>query len=358
MTSKKTTLSSIFNKIKLHQRISTDDTIYLYEHATLGELAVMADIRRRKFNGDNIYYIKNIHIEPTNICQNRCKFCSYRRAEGDSDTYKLSHEQIIDRIKAAGDISEVHIVGGLHPDYNLDFYTNLFSAIRTQFPKIHRKGLTAEEIKYLSELSGKTYTEVLQAIVNSGLQSMPGGGAEIFDSEIRSIACPDKLSGEDWLKIHEVAHTLGIITNATMLYGHIENTLHRIKHLEAIRNLQDKTKGFNAFIPLKYRLSENQLGLTNEVSIIDDLRTYAISRIFLDNIPHIKAYWPMLGLQKAILMTSFGADDLDGTISQSTEIYSTTGNIGKDGISTQELCLAIQAEGKTPIERDSYYNAI
>ncbi|HOG20129.1 MAG TPA: CofH family radical SAM protein, partial [Salinivirgaceae bacterium] len=292
MTSKESTLSNIYNKIKLHQRISTDDAINLFEHATLGELAVMADIRRRKFNNDTIYYIRNIHIEPTNICQNRCKFCSYRRTEGDSDTYKLSHEQIIDRIKAAGEISEVHIVGGLHPDYDLDFYTTLFSSIRNQFPKIHRKGLTAEEIKYLSGLSGKTYTEVLHALVNSGLQSMPGGGAEIFDSEIRKKTCPDKLSGEDWLKIHETAHMLEITTNATMLYGHIEETTHRIKHLEAIRNLQDKTRGFNAFIPLKYCLSENQLGLTSEVSITDDLRTYAISRIFLDNIPHIKAYWP------------------------------------------------------------------
>jgi aminodeoxyfutalosine synthase len=351
-------IHAIQEKVLHGQRITSNDALTLFHNATLGELATMADIVRQRFNGNTVYYIRNTHIEPTNICRNKCKFCSYRHSEGDTGSYKLSGQQVLNKIKSAGLITEVHIVGGLHPDFNLDYYTRLFSSIRIEFPDVHRKGLTAEEIKYLSDLSGYSFFDLIKMLISSGLQSMPGGGAEIFDPEIRQKICPDKLTGAEWLEVHETAHKLGLPTNATILYGHIENSEHRVAHLESIRHLQDQTHGFNAFIPLKYKLSQNQLGLTSEVSLTEDLKMFAISRIFLDNIPHIKAYWPMLGLQNALLMLSFGADDLDGTITQSTGIYATTGNIGQKGISVNQLCASIKAEGKVPVERDTLYNQI
>lgn len=357
-TKKESIIDSILKKVINQQRISTQDAMDLYKHATLGNLGQMANIRRNKIAGDNVYYIKNIHIEPTNICQNKCKFCSYRHNEGDKNAYKLNKDQIINKIKQAHDISEIHIVGGLHPDYNVKFYADLFNTIKTEFPNIHRKGLTAEEIKYLSEISEKSPRETLSILIDSGLESMPGGGAEIFDEQIRQRICPEKLTGIEWLSIHETAHKLGISTNATLLYGHIESLENRIDHLNLLRTLQDKTKGFNAFIPLKYKLSENPLNITKETPLLDDIRMFSIARIFLDNIPHIKAYWPMLGFDNALLMLNFGANDLDGTIAQSTNIYSSTGNIGNNGITVEKLTNAIIKTGKTPVERDSLYNAI
>lgn len=358
MTNNNDTIRIIYQKVIQNNRITATEALHLYDKASLGQLADMAEHVSRKYNDNKIYYIKNIHIEPTNICRNKCKFCSYRHDEDQQGAYKLTHSQILDKIESAGDISEVHIVGGLYHEFDLKFYTRLFSLIRDKFPKIHRKGLTAEEIHYLSENSGKSYSEILKALIDSGLESMPGGGAEIFDPQIREIICPEKLTGEQWLEIHKEAHSQKITTNATMLYGHIETAEQRINHLLEIRNLQDQTNGFNAFIPLKYRLAENSLGITTESPLTDDLRTFAISRIYLDNIPHIKAYWPMIGFQNAILLTSFGADDLDGTIAQSTRIYSSTGNIKSNGITTQKLIDAIVAERKIAVERDSLYNQL
>ncbi len=349
-------LQTIEEKVQNGHRITPQDALILYQKASLGKMAQLADLIRERINGDTVYYIRNTHIEPTNICRNKCKFCSYRRSDGDVGSYRLSVDQILEKIKSAGNITEVHIVGGLHPDYNLDFYVSLFSAIREKFPSLHRKGLTAEEIKYLSQLSGKPFIEILKVLADSGLQSIPGGGAEIFDPTIRQQICPEKLTGQEWLDIHESAHSMGLPTNATLLYGHIETSKNRIDHLEAIRNLQDRTHGFNAFIPLKYRLSENQLGLQHEVPLTEDLRMFALTRIFLDNVPHLKAYWPMLGMQNALLTLSFGADDMDGTIAQSTGIYSPAGNIGKKGVTVEHLHNLISTEGRIPVERDSLYN--
>lgn len=350
--------STIFEKIEHKTRITPQEALELYTNVPIGTLGQLADKKRESISGNNIYYIKNIHIEPTNICQNKCKFCSYRHDENDKESYKLNKNQILHRISTAKDISEIHIVGGLHKDYNLEFYTDLFKTIRDQYPNIHRKGLTAEEIKYIAELADKSIKETLVELINSGLESMPGGGAEIFDAQIRPQICPDKLTGDEWLSIHKTAHELGISTNATILYGHIESIEHRIDHLNQLRELQDKTGGFNAFIPLKYKLAKNALGIEKETPLIDDLRMFAISRIFLDNIAHIKAYWPMLGFDNALLMLSFGANDMDGTIAQSTKIYSSTGNISEHGITTNKLIDAITERGKKPIERDSLYNHI
>ncbi|HON18902.1 MAG TPA: CofH family radical SAM protein [Salinivirgaceae bacterium] len=351
-------LHEIIQSVEAGDRIEPEDAKMLFQEASLGQMAELADRVNQRINGKKVYFIRNIHIEPTNICRNRCGFCSYRKSAGEPGAYVLSVEEILSKIEAAFDISEVHIVGGLNSDLQLSFYCSLFEQIRSRFPNIFRKGLTAEEIHFLSGGDPMRYSEVLKKLINSGLQAMPGGGAEIFKQSIREKICPDKLSGDQWLLIHKTAHLLGISTNATILYGHIETLDDRIDHLWKIRQLQDETKGFNAFIPLKYKLSENSLGLTREVPLMEDLRMFAISRIFLDNVPHIKTYWPMLGFENALLMLSFGADDLDGTVAQSTGIYNQTGNIGKSGRSVDELVTAIRAEGKIPVERDSLYREI
>ncbi len=353
-----TSIGDIHSKVIAGVRISTEEALHLYHNATIGELAVLADSIRQRLNDNIVNFIRNIHIEPTNICRNRCRFCSYRKSKEEFGSYTLSEAEVLERIANAGDISEVHIVGGLNTELDLNYYLNLFQAISKHFPLLFRKGLTAEEIHFLCGNKPSNYADVLQKLKDSGLQSLAGGGAEIFKPEIRRVICPEKLSGEEWLLVHKTAHRLGLPTNATILYGHIESPEDRIDHLVQIRQLQDETHGFNAFIPLKYKLSANSLGIKSEVPLIDDLRMFAISRIFLDNIPHIKAYWPMLGFENALLLLSFGADDLDGTISQSTGIYQNTGNIGKFGLTAEQLVDAIRRENKIPVERDSNYREI
>lgn len=356
-TQYKTPIDQILHKIENQNRISINETIALWQ-LPLPILADLANKQQERINRNKVYFVKNIHVEPTNICQNDCKFCSFRKKENSNGSYSLSIEQIIEKITAAGDIQEVHIVGGVNKKYNLQFYTTLFETIRNMFPSIHRKGLTAEEIHFLSKEASISIKETVKELINSGLESMPGGGAEIFAPKIRQILCPNKLTGEQWIEIHETAHKQGITTNATMMYGHIETIEDRITHLDKLRELQDKTGGFNAFIPLKYKVTASELEIKKEVNSVEDLKTVCISRLFLDNIPHIKSYWPNIGFENAILAINFGADDLDGTISQSTEIYAPTGNINKNGISPEKIIEAIKKNGKTPIQRDALYNVI
>lgn len=294
------------------------------------------------------------------MCVFDCKFCSYSRLLKQKEgSWEMSAEQMLDIVRSykGKPVTEVHIVGGVHPKLGLDFFADLLSKVRAIMPEIHIKAFTVVELDYMFRKAKVSTAEGLQILKDHGLNSLPGGGAEIFDEEIRKQICEDKCSSEVWLAIHETAHRLEIPSNATMLYGHIESFEHRIDHMDRLRKLQDRTKGFNTFIPLKFRNGDNQMSNVPEVSVIEDMRNYAVSRIFMDNIPHLKAYWPMLGRTNAQLSLGFGVNDIDGTIDDSTKIYSMAGSEEQNpSMNTQELVELINAVGRHPIERDTLYN--
>lgn len=354
-------LRVIAEKITGNIRITPEDGLFLFKKADLSLLGLLAGVVRRRHNGNLAYFNRNFHIEPTNKCIYNCRFCSYHKPEGDPESWEYSHEEMLDIVKRFDDkaVTEVHIVGGVHPTHDLHYWGSLIRKIKAYRPSIHVKAFSAIELDHMISLAGCTIEEGLKLLKGYGLDSIPGGGAEIFDEELRKIICDEKSSSELWLKIHETAHRLGIPSNATMLYGHIETYAHRINHLERLRSLQDKTKGFNAFIPLKYKKSNNSMSYLGEVNIIEDLRNYAISRIYLDNFPHIKAYWPMIGKECAQISLSFGTDDMDGTIDDTTRIYSMAGSTEENPVmSTEEISILIRQSGFIPVERDSLYNPI
>jgi aminodeoxyfutalosine synthase len=354
-------LRVIAEKVMSGSRISPEEGLMLYEKAELALLGFLAGNVRRRFNGNYVYFIRNFHIEPTNKCIYNCRFCSYHRDEDDPESWEYSTDEMIEIVRRfdSREVREVHIVGGVNPGRDVEYYGNLIRRIKKHRPELHIKAFSAIELDYMIKLSGLTVTEGLSMLKASGLDSIPGGGAEIFDETVRSKICPGKTSSLEWLKIHETAHNLHIPSNATMLYGHIEEYSHRIDHMERIRSLQDKTHGFNAFIPLKYKKANNPMAPAGEVGIAEDLRNYAVSRIYFDNIPHIKAYWPMTGKEAAALSLSFGADDLDGTIEDTTRIYSMAGAEEKNpAMGTDEIRQLIREAGFEPVERDSVYNFI
>ncbi|MCJ7448457.1 MAG: aminofutalosine synthase MqnE [Bacteroidales bacterium] len=354
-------LRQIAEKINNDIRISPDEGLVLFQKAELSLLAVLSGIVRRKKNSNLTYFNRNFHIEPTNNCIYNCRFCSYHKPAGDPESWEYSHEEMLDIVKRFDnkEVTEVHIVGAVHPLHDLHYYGKLIQKIKQHRPELHIKAFSAIELDYMIRKAGNTIEEGLRQLKNYGLDSIPGGGAEIFDGQLREKICDEKTSSELWLSIHETAHRLGIPSNATMLYGHIETYAHRIDHMERLRNLQDKTGGFNSFIPLKYKKANNSMSYLGEVSIIEDLRNYAVARIFLDNIPHIKTYWPMIGKDIAQLSLSFGADDLDGTIDDTTRIYSMAGAEDKNPeMATDEICKLIRDAGFDPVERDSLYNII
>jgi len=362
MLSSNALIKSIQYKVFNSERITTEEGLYLYENASLSELAFLANFIREKKHGNRSYFNRNFHIEPTNVCVYTCSFCSYsrlikKRAEG----WEYTHEQIMDIVKSFDEkpVTEVHIVGGVLPKYDLEFYIKLFKAIKQHRPELHLKALTPVEFHYIFKKAKIGYEEGMLRMLEAGVDSLPGGGAEIFDEVLREKIAGGKCSSEEWLRIHEIWHQLGKKSNATMLYGHLETYAHRIDHLERLRILQDKTGGFQTFIPLKFRNKDNELSYLPEVSILEDLKNYAVSRIFLDNFEHIKAYWPMLGRSNAQLSLSFGVDDLDGTIDDTTKIYSMAGSEELNpSMSTVELVQLIQQVGRTAVERDSIYNVI
>jgi aminodeoxyfutalosine synthase len=354
-------IKEVAAKVVTGRRISGEDALLLYSKADLPVLALLSGIVRRRLNNDFAFFNRNFHIEPTNICVYNCRFCSYHKPHGDPESWEFSHDQMLDIVKKFDNINvtEVHIVGGVHPLYDLDYYCLLISRIHEHRPEIHIKAYSAIELDYMISRSGLSIKEGLERLKESGLDSIPGGGAEIFDEEVRKRTCPEKTSSKRWIEIHETAHNLGITSNATMLYGHIETYAHRVDHMERLRDLQDRTGGFNAFIPLKYKKTNNQMSYLGEVSIVEDLRNYAVARIFLDNIPHLKAYWPMAGRELARMSLLFGADDLDGTINDTTRIYSMAGAEEKNPeMTTEEICRLIRDAGYKPVERDSRYNFI
>ena len=355
-------LRIIAEKVKFNQRISFDEGILLYEKGELGYLGTLANFIREQRHGDLTYFNRNFHIEPTNLCVYDCKFCSYSvLIKEKSQGWQYTMEDMMEIVKKydSEPVTEVHLVGGVLPQYDLKFYSELFTKIHEHRPGIHVKALTPVEYHYIFKKAKIDYATGMKLMKESGLDSIPGGGAEIFHPDIREQIAKDKCTGEQWLQIHEEWHKLGMRSNATMLYGHIEKFVHRVDHLDQLRKLQDRTSGFQTFIPLKFRNQDNQMSHIPEVSVIEDLRNYAISRIYLDNFDHIKAYWAMISRNTAQLSLNFGVDDIDGTLDDTTKIYSMAGAEEQNpAMSTQELVELIKQVGRYPIERDTLYNVI
>jgi aminodeoxyfutalosine synthase len=355
-------LKSIAEKVYNDVRISNDDALLLFNEGSISFTGSLANYIREKKHGNRTYFNRNFHLEPTNVCLYTCTFCSYSRLiKKREEGWEYTLDEMMEMIKKYDDqpVTEVHIVGGVLPQYDVKFYSGLFSAIKKHRPDLHIKALTPVEYHYMFKKEKISYEEGMKLMKEAGLDSMPGGGAEIFHPEIRDQIAGGKCSGDQWLRIHEIWHEYGGKSNATMLYGHIENYWHRVDHLDQLRQLQDKTGGFQTFIPLKFRNENNQLSHIPEVSSIEDLRNYAISRIYLDNFDHIKSYWPMIGRDMAQLSLAFGVDDIDGTIDDTTKIYSMAGSEEQSpALSTEELVKLIKRVGRTPIERDTLYNVL
>ena len=323
-------LQKIADKVYAGQRLSREDGLLLFEKADLSFVGALANHVREKLRGDNVYFNRNFHIEPTNVCVFTCNFCSYSRLYAHREEgWELSLDDMLNIVKKydGQPVTEVHIVGGVHPKMNLYFFADLLKAIKAHRPDLHIKAFTAVELDYMFRKAKLSNDEGVKVLKEAGLNSIPGGGAEIFDEEIREKICADKVDAEGWLAIHEAIHNAGMHSNATMLYGHVEKYEHRIDHMDRLRQLQDKTGGFNTFIPLKFRNGDNDMSNVPEVSLVEDLKMYAVARLYMDNFPHLKAYWPMLGRKNAQLTLSFGVDDIDGTIDDTTKIYSTTTSI-------------------------------
>lgn len=325
----------------------------------LTTLSGLATERKRKASGDKVFYIKNFHIEPTNICRYHCKFCSYRKNHGQAEAWDTPLEEIA-QIAASYQgrgIQEVHIVGGVNPHHTIEYFCKVISTIKKELPAAAIKAYSAIEHIYMAQKAGLSFKDALSMLRDSGMATITGGGAEIFAPHIREQICADKPDGDSYLALHRAAHELGIDTNATMLYGHIETIADRIDHMQRLRDLQDETGGFNAFIPLKYRSKANGMSHLGEVSVVEDMRTLAIARLFLDNIPHIKAYHPMYGVKTTEMALLYGADDIDGTVEDTTKIYSMAG-VKSDIMTEERLIETIENVGFIPTLRDTFYNDI
>lgn len=355
-------LKQIADKVLGQERLTQEEGVILFEKGDLGFVGALANHVRERMHGDKTYFNRNFHIEPTNVCVFTCKFCSYSRLyKNREDGWELSVEQMMHIVQKYDNqpVTEVHIVGGVHPKMDLNFFCELLQRIRAHRPDLHIKAFTPVELDYMFRKAKLTVEEGMKKLYDAGLQSMPGGGAEIFHPEVRNEICHDKVDADGWLAIHRAAHNLGMHSNCTMLYGHVEKFWHRVDHMERLRNLQDETHGFNTFIPLKFRNKDNDMAHIPESSVIEDLRMYAIARLYMDNIPHLKAYWPMLGRNSAQLTLAFGVNDLDGTIDDTTKIYSMAGSEEQTpSMNTAQLALLIRQAGRRPVERDTVYNEI
>jgi aminodeoxyfutalosine synthase len=355
-------LKKIGEKILNKERISFEDGVLLFEQGSLSYLGALANWVREDKHGDKTYFNRNFHIEPTNVCVFSCKFCAYsklyaHREEG----WELSIDQMMHIVKSydGKPVTEVHIVGGVHPKMDMEFFVTLLKSIKAHRPELHIKAFTPVELDYMFRKAKLSTAEGMRLAHEAGLDSLPGGGAEIFHPEIRTQICEDKVDADGWLAIHQAAHELGMHSNATLLYGHVEQYWHRIDHMERLRQLQDKTGGFNTFIPLKFRNKDNDMSHVPESSVIEDLKMYAVSRLYLDNFPHVKAYWPMLGRQNAQLTLNFGVNDIDGTIDDTTKIYSMAGSEEQSpSMSTADLVTLIKQVNRQPVESGTLYNEI
>ncbi len=350
-------IDDILHKAIEGKRLSVEEGVALFESDLLHKIGRAASELSHRLNEGRVYFVVNRHINPTNICVNRCKFCAFSRSKGEEGAYELGIDDILEKVNTSpADLKELHIVGGLHPDWDITYYEALLREIKKVRPQVHIKAFTAVEIDYLANRSSLTIEDTLKRLKDSGLDAMPGGGAEIFNKSTRSKLCPEKITSERWLEIHRTAHGLGIKTNATMLYGHIESFKDRVEHLLALRDLQSETNGFQAFVPLPYH-PENTYLTTRYPSGIDDLKTIAISRLILNNIPHIKAYWIMLGEKLTQVALCFGADDIDGTVIEERITHS-AGAQTEEGLSRDRLVDLIKRASRIPVERDALYNVV
>jgi aminodeoxyfutalosine synthase len=352
------TIDRIKDKVLSNKRLTRKDGIDLFKSNDLLALGRMASHSARKKNGNNVYFVQNMHINPTNICVNRCKFCAFSRSKGEPGAYEMSIDDILSKARSAEKgVREFHIVSGLHPDLPFEWYLDMLRALKAEFPKKHLKAFTAVEIDYLAKLSGLSLADTLTKLKEAGLGSLPGGGAEIFNPSVRNTLCAEKISGDRWLTVIEAAHKAGLKTNATMLYGHIESAEHRIDHLISLRELQDRTGGFQAFIPLSFHSQNTEIKKSAYTTGFDDLKTLAISRLMLDNFDHIKAYWVMLGEKIAQVSLSFGVDDLDGTVVEE-RITKAAGGTTDGSLTKDDIVHLIKEAGRTPVERDTVYHVV
>jgi aminodeoxyfutalosine synthase len=349
-------IEHIQKKVYAGKRLTRKDGLELFHSNDLLALGRMATHVARQKNGNHVYFVQNMHINPTNICVNRCKFCAFSRSKGEPGAYEMSISDILLKARGAGKgVRELHIVSGLHPDLPFEWYLEMLRKLKQEFPKLHLKAFTAVEIDYLAKLSGLSLKDTLLMLRDAGLGSMPGGGAEIFNSSVRNTLCAEKISGDRWLKVIQTAHGVGLKSNATMLYGHIETAEHRVDHLIKLRDLQDKTGGFQAFIPLSFHSQNTEIKKSAYTTGFDDLKTLAISRLMLDNFDHIKAYWVMLGEKIAQVSLSFGVDDLDGTVVEE-RITKAAGGATDGSMNKDDIVYLIRQAGRTPVERDTVYN--
>ncbi len=339
-------------------RIDFDEALKLYD-AEFFDLGEKADRVRKQLHGKKTYFNINRHINPTNVCKDICKFCAYSASRKNPNQYTMSHDeilQVVDEIDKKG-AKEVHIVSAHNPNTGLEWYLEIFKKIKDAYPHIHIKALTAAEVNFLAKEYNKSYDEILDLMIENGVDSMPGGGAEIFDEKVRDYICKGKVSSDEWFEIHRKWHERGKKSNVTMLFGHVENRAHRVDHMMRIRNLQDETGGFNCFIPLVYQMENNYLNVKEPITANEILRTFAISRLVLDNVPNLKAYWVTSTVNLALVAQEFGANDLDGTI-QKESINSAAGAKSANGIELDEFVGLIKDSGFTPVERDSLYNEL
>lgn len=355
-------LAVIREKVEAGERLSFDDGLFLYDDVDLFTLGELANRVRERKNGQFAYYNVNTHLNPTNVCLYRCTFCAFRADLKSPKGYVMSNEKMLEHAGAACDrgATELHIVGGLHHTLPYEWYLNVVRIIHRAYPRLHLKAYTAVEWNWFSELTGRPTRDILAEFKDAGLGSLPGGGAEIFHPEVRDLICEHKADADTWARIHREAHELGLRSNATMLYGHIENTRHRIDHLCRLRSLQDETGGFQTFIPLAFHPDNTKLAEQRHIpkpSGLLDLKTVAVSRLMLDNFPHIKAYWVMLGIKTAQVALSFGADDIDGTVVHE-KIYHDAGSTEPQELTATELRRLIEEAGRIPVERDTLYHEV
>ncbi|MBI2844601.1 MAG: aminofutalosine synthase MqnE [Armatimonadetes bacterium] len=354
-------IADIVEKVQAHERLSFEDGVRLFESNDITAIGCAADMVRRRLNGNKTYYIVNRHINHTDVCKNRCKFCAYSRSEGEDGAYMMSVAEVVARAEELYQdlkFTELHIVGGLHPTLPFEYYTEMLSALRARFPEVHLQAFTAVEIAHIAEIGALSVEECMRRLKEAGLGSLPGGGAEVFAPEVRNRICPEKMAGDDWLSVMRAAHNLGLRSNATMLYGHVENAEDRADHLLRLRNLQDETGGFMSFIPLRFHADNTNLAhLARPRSGIDDLKSVAVSRLMLDNFPHVKVFWIMFGLKLAQVALSFGADDFDGTVVEE-KITHRAGAETPEGLTVADIRRLIEETGTAPVERDTLYREV
>lgn len=352
-------LGSILEKVEAEIRLSPADGLQLYQSHDILALGYLADMVRSRLNGDRAYFVYNQHINYSNICTNLCKFCAFGKEKGSDLGYEMSVEEVKQKVRDRLDepITEIHMVGGIHPDLPFQYYVDLLRGIKEIRPAVHIQAFTCVEIAHLAGLAGKPVGQTLEILKEAGLGSIPGGGAEVFSPRIRNLTCEKKLSGNDWIEIAKTAHRQGLRTNATMLYGHIETMEERLEHLEALRQAQDETGGFLAFIPLSFHPKNTEMSTLSRTTGIDDLKNIAVARLYLDNFPHIKAYWVMIGPKLAQVALSFGADDMDGTVKEEV-ITHMAGADTDQAIGSTTLVRLIKEAGRIPVERDTLYNVI